>query len=61
MPGFFDTFEQKPRPQAQRAPRPSSQNVTAGVCELCGFASDDVLLGVCADCADDYRLKELHS
>jgi hypothetical protein len=57
MPGFFDTFEQKPQPQA----RPSSQNVTVGVCDFCGFASDDVLLGVCADCADDYRLKELHS
>jgi hypothetical protein len=57
MPGFFDTFEQKPQPQA----RPSSQNVTVGVCDFCGFASDDVLLGVCADCADDYRLKELPS
>jgi hypothetical protein len=29
---------------------PCSQNDTAGVCDWCGVASDDVLLGVCADC-----------
>jgi len=29
---------------------PCSQNDTAGVCDWCGIASDDVLLGVCSDC-----------
>lgn len=27
-----------------------SQNDLSGVCDWCGIASDDVLLGVCADC-----------
>lgn len=35
--------------EAERV-RSGSQNVTAGQCEFCGVASDDVLLGVCADC-----------
>lgn len=29
----------------------SKQNKTWGVCALCRLASDDVLIGVCADCA----------
>jgi hypothetical protein len=35
---------------AQCSHEPCSQNDTAGVCDWCGIASDDVLLGVCADC-----------
>jgi hypothetical protein len=31
----------------------SAFNDTRGVCECCGFVSDDALLGVCADCAKE--------
>ena len=31
--------------------KPSAQNVTTGVCDFCHLAGDDVLIGVCADCA----------
>jgi hypothetical protein len=34
----------------EATPKPS-QNDLSGVCDWCGIASDDVLLGVCADCA----------
>ena len=35
------------------AARRTAQNDLRGVCELCGFASDDVLLGICAECAKE--------
>lgn len=31
----------------------SSQDDTSGVCDFCGYAGDNVLLGVCADCAKE--------
>jgi hypothetical protein len=38
---------------AQCSHEPCSQNESAGVCDWCGIASDDVLLGVCAGCVKD--------
>lgn len=29
------------------------QGDTAGVCAFCGLAGDDVLIGVCGDCAEE--------
>jgi len=43
MPGHEAVVE-------QCSPESCSQNETAGVCDWCGIASDDVLLGVCTDC-----------
>jgi len=52
MAGFWDSYE--PARREGTAPAaPSRQNDTSGVCDLCGFAGDDVLLGVCASCADE--------
>jgi hypothetical protein len=52
MVDFWDTYQAKPAPPAveQCSHKPCSQNETAGVCDWCGIASDDVLLGVCPDC-----------
>jgi hypothetical protein len=33
-------------------PSPSAQNVLIAVCLFCGWAGDDVMLGVCADCVE---------
>jgi hypothetical protein len=47
--GFFDEHyvpDSEPEPEPGRP-----QNDTSGQCAFCGVASDDVLLGVCADCA----------
>jgi hypothetical protein len=51
MGGFFDHYE--PTPPTPPAAAPSRQGDTWDVCEFCGFASDDVLLGVCVDCVDN--------
>lgn len=55
---FWDEYEDAPAssqrpPVAKAAERASSQNDTSGVCDYCGFAGDDVLIGVCADCAKE--------
>lgn len=55
---FWDEYQEWPptRPTAERVEVEqvrSSQSDTFGVCEFCGFAGDDVLLGVCVDCTDD--------
>jgi hypothetical protein len=47
---FFDEYETA---EAREAPAPSSQGDATDVCAFCGWADDDVLLGVCADCARD--------
>jgi hypothetical protein len=49
---FWDTFE-KPAPdnKAHDDDAPNALNDTAGLCEFCGWVADDVLLGVCANCA----------
>lgn len=45
---FWDEVAERERDDALRE---GGQNDTAGVCAFCGTASDDVLLGVCAECA----------
>lgn len=51
--GFFDTYKEEPGGTQSADAAPSRQGDTSGVCDFCGFASDDVLLGVCAGCVDE--------
>lgn len=48
--GFFEEYEATER---QAVAGSGSQNDTTGVCAFCGLASDDVLIGVCADCTKE--------
>lgn len=45
---FWDEHAERSRKEALEM---GGQNDTAGVCAFCALASDDVLLGVCAECA----------
>lgn len=45
---FFEEYERAERAKALGA---GGQNDTSGVCQFCGYAGDDILLGVCPDCA----------
>lgn len=45
-----ETAEAK-RADAETRRRWPGLNDTTGVCAFCGFVDDDVLLGVCAECA----------
>lgn len=47
---FWNEYTQRRRAEE---PGSGSQGDTAGVCGFCGLASDDVLIGVCADCAEE--------
>lgn len=52
---FWDTFpdadgHREKKPQRRSSVAAPGFNDLTGVCERCGFVSDDVLLGICDPC-----------